>query len=297
MMPQGQTNRQPMGMMRPKNPLEQYQPGNQAPAAIGVGPAGGGLEQSMQRPPAQAIEGASIGIGRAPGVMGSNPTAQQQQSLQQLRGGMPSNGAFSSQRLAEATGAQPAQSASSTNPILSWAQQQPGWESAFNERDTQYRAQSAWDNATKRYGLPGGGIRVTTPDGQQRIEQDPQIDVQALIRQTGANGGAAALDAGRPQPMSAPGMPPGAMQDRAISAPRAATQTMPMAGVTGQPQGLTEALNRALSGSFDPQYMDAQASAITNDITRNFQENVMPSIRQSSIASGSFGGSGEGISS
>jgi len=57
----------------------------------------------------------------------------------------------------------------------------------------------------------------------------------------------------------------------------------------------TEAFRRLLSGRPDTQYLDQQASALTNNLTRNTNENVMPVLRSSAAISGQYGGSRQGI--
>lgn len=57
----------------------------------------------------------------------------------------------------------------------------------------------------------------------------------------------------------------------------------------------TRAMQRMLSGRPDNPYLDQQASAITNQLTRNLNENVMPGVRSEALASGQYGGSRQGI--
>jgi len=57
----------------------------------------------------------------------------------------------------------------------------------------------------------------------------------------------------------------------------------------------TDAFRRLLSGRPDTQYLDQQASALTNNLTRNTNENVMPGLRSSAAISGQYGGSRQGI--
>lgn len=57
----------------------------------------------------------------------------------------------------------------------------------------------------------------------------------------------------------------------------------------------TEAFKRLLSGRPDTQYVDQQAGALTNNLTRNMNENVMPGLRSSAAVSGQYGGSRQGI--
>ena len=65
-----------------------------------------------------------------------------------------------------------------------------------------------------------------------------------------------------------------------------------------QSQGMldpTGAMSRMLSGRPDNPYLNQQASAITNQLTRNLNEQVMPGIRSEALASGQYGGSRQGI--
>lgn len=57
----------------------------------------------------------------------------------------------------------------------------------------------------------------------------------------------------------------------------------------------TNAMYKMLSGRPDNPYLDQQASAITNQLTRNLNENVMPGVRSEALASGQYGGSRQGI--
>ena len=57
----------------------------------------------------------------------------------------------------------------------------------------------------------------------------------------------------------------------------------------------TNAMRQMLSGIPNNPYLDQQAGAITNMLTRNVNENVMPGIRSSAIAGGQYGGSRQGI--
>lgn len=57
----------------------------------------------------------------------------------------------------------------------------------------------------------------------------------------------------------------------------------------------TNAMSRMLSGRPDNPYLRQQANAITGQLTRNLQENVMPGIRSESVLSGQYGGSRQGI--
>lgn len=57
----------------------------------------------------------------------------------------------------------------------------------------------------------------------------------------------------------------------------------------------TRSLSNLLSGRPDNPYLDQQARAITANMTRNMQENVMPGIRSEALAAGQYGGSRQGI--
>lgn len=57
----------------------------------------------------------------------------------------------------------------------------------------------------------------------------------------------------------------------------------------------TKSLSNLLSGRPDNPYLDQQAAAITGQMTRNLNENVMPGIRSEALASGQYGGSRQGI--
>lgn len=57
----------------------------------------------------------------------------------------------------------------------------------------------------------------------------------------------------------------------------------------------TQAIQQLLSGTPNNPYLDKQAAAITGQLTRNLQENVMPGIRSEALASGQYGGSRQGI--
>ena len=57
----------------------------------------------------------------------------------------------------------------------------------------------------------------------------------------------------------------------------------------------TQAMQQMLSGIPNNPYLDQQAAAITGQMTRNLQENVMPGIRSEALASGQYGGSRQGI--
>lgn len=55
------------------------------------------------------------------------------------------------------------------------------------------------------------------------------------------------------------------------------------------------ALSKALSGEVDMSAYNPMADAITSRVNRNFNESILPSIRNSSIANGTLGGSRQGI--
>lgn len=57
----------------------------------------------------------------------------------------------------------------------------------------------------------------------------------------------------------------------------------------------TNAMVDLMSGRPDNPYLNQQASAITNQLTRNLNENVMPGLRSEALASGMYGGSRQGI--
>jgi hypothetical protein len=57
----------------------------------------------------------------------------------------------------------------------------------------------------------------------------------------------------------------------------------------------TNALSGILQGQPSNPYLDQQAAAITNNLTRNMNENVMPGIRSGAISAGQYGGSRQGI--
>lgn len=57
----------------------------------------------------------------------------------------------------------------------------------------------------------------------------------------------------------------------------------------------TNAMQGMLSGRPDNPYLDQQAAAITGQLTRNLNENVMPGLRSEALASGQYGGSRQGI--
>lgn len=57
----------------------------------------------------------------------------------------------------------------------------------------------------------------------------------------------------------------------------------------------TQAIQQLLSGTPNNPYLDQQAAAITGQLTRNLNENVMPGIRSEALASGQYGGSRQGI--
>lgn len=55
------------------------------------------------------------------------------------------------------------------------------------------------------------------------------------------------------------------------------------------------ALSKALSGEVDMSAYNPMADAITSRVNRNFNESILPSIRNGSIANGTLGGSRQGI--
>lgn len=57
----------------------------------------------------------------------------------------------------------------------------------------------------------------------------------------------------------------------------------------------TRSLSKLLSGRPDNPYLQQQANALTANLTRNLNENVMPGIRSEALASGQYGGSRQGI--
>lgn len=57
----------------------------------------------------------------------------------------------------------------------------------------------------------------------------------------------------------------------------------------------TRSLSQLLSGNVTNPYLQQQADALTANLTRNFNENVMPGIRSEALASGQYGGSRQGI--
>lgn len=57
----------------------------------------------------------------------------------------------------------------------------------------------------------------------------------------------------------------------------------------------SNALSQLLSGSVNTKYLDPIAQSITNQITRNTTENVLPQIRSGAIGAGQYGGSRQGI--
>lgn len=76
----------------------------------------------------------------------------------------------------------------------------------------------------------------------------------------------------------------------------AAPQTNLQRSRAGQgPLDPTSAMRNLLSGRPDNPYLDQQARAITGQMTRNLNENVMPGIRSEALASGQYGGSRQGI--
>ena len=57
----------------------------------------------------------------------------------------------------------------------------------------------------------------------------------------------------------------------------------------------TGSLQQLLSGQVNNPYLTDQANAMTANLTRNLNENVMPGIRSEALASGQYGGSRQGI--
>lgn len=57
----------------------------------------------------------------------------------------------------------------------------------------------------------------------------------------------------------------------------------------------TGSLQQLLSGQVNNPYLTDQANAMTANLTRNLNENVMPGIRSQALASGQYGGSRQGI--
>ncbi|OZI20500.1 hypothetical protein CAL26_23690 [Bordetella genomosp. 9] len=57
----------------------------------------------------------------------------------------------------------------------------------------------------------------------------------------------------------------------------------------------TAALQQILSGQVNNPYLDDQISALGNDLSSNFLENVAPGLRSGATAAGGFGGSRQGI--
>lgn len=57
----------------------------------------------------------------------------------------------------------------------------------------------------------------------------------------------------------------------------------------------TRSMISLLSGKADNPFLQRQANAITADLTRNLNENVMPGIRSQALAAGQYGGSRQGI--
>ena len=57
----------------------------------------------------------------------------------------------------------------------------------------------------------------------------------------------------------------------------------------------TKSLFKLLSGQPDNPYLDQQAGAITDQLTQNMMENIMPGIRSDAIVSGQYGGSRQGL--
>jgi hypothetical protein len=57
----------------------------------------------------------------------------------------------------------------------------------------------------------------------------------------------------------------------------------------------TRSLKSLLSGNVNNPFLQQQSQAMINDLTRNLQTNVLPSIRSEAMNSGQFGGSRQGI--
>jgi len=57
----------------------------------------------------------------------------------------------------------------------------------------------------------------------------------------------------------------------------------------------SNSLSQLLSGSINTKYLDPIAQSITNQITRNTTENVLPQIRSGAMGAGQYGGSRQGI--
>lgn len=57
----------------------------------------------------------------------------------------------------------------------------------------------------------------------------------------------------------------------------------------------TSALGKLLSGNVTNPYLDRQAGAIANQLTRNLNENVLPGVRSNALAAGQYGSSRQGI--
>lgn len=57
----------------------------------------------------------------------------------------------------------------------------------------------------------------------------------------------------------------------------------------------TRSLQGLLSGNVTNPYLQQQAAAMTANLTRNLNENVMPGLRSEALASGQYGGSRQGI--
>ena len=68
-------------------------------------------------------------------------------------------------------------------------------------------------------------------------------------------------------------------------------------GATSQFTGVDykPALSQSLSGQVDMSAYNPMADAITSRVNRNFNESIMPSIRQGAVANGTLGGSRQGI--
>jgi len=57
----------------------------------------------------------------------------------------------------------------------------------------------------------------------------------------------------------------------------------------------TQSLQRMLSGQPDNPYLQQQIDAMSSNMARNLNENVMPGLRSEALASGQYGGSRQGI--
>jgi hypothetical protein len=57
----------------------------------------------------------------------------------------------------------------------------------------------------------------------------------------------------------------------------------------------TKSLSNLLTGNVTNPYLQQQANAMTSNLTRNLNENVMPGIRSEALASGQYGGTRQGL--